>query len=802
MIKIPKISPILRIALGLIALTTTSIFIASLLGLVPDVRTDKRESRRQLCESIAKTFAANANTLGTERTRELLQIAQDHNPELLSIGIRRADGKQLLEVADHFDHWTLTGQTASTDDEIYVPVLNGKELWGTVETRYAAMSAPGLIGFLSGYPEVLLAAFVGLFGLVVYYIYLRIVLQQLNPSKVIPPRVRKAFDSLAEGVLVLDTKERIVLANKAFQEATDLPMDLLMGKMASRLPFTTKLSPDGISVAAPWVKTLQGSETVQRQVMEFSRGNEKPIFSVSCAPILDGKEKNRGALASFENVTNLESQRAELEVLVDSLTAATEEITDQNRELERLANVDSLTNCFNRRSFLTKFETFWERAEHSEKSLSIVMVDIDHFKLVNDNHGHATGDDVLRDVAFVLLEKSRESDVVCRFGGEEFAILLPDTDIEHAKYVAEQMRIAIERLIFDEVSVTASLGVSSRCFGAVSPQDLLEQADKSLYFAKRSGRNQTINWADVPRDIEIDESLLNRENLDGSRDIPFHAVTALISSLAFRDQATASHCRRVADLCVSIGENLLDLSSCYTLEVAGLLHDVGKLSLPDSLLLKCDALTEDEWKVMRHHEKIGVELVKTSFACAELTEIIENFRIPYSQIVEDELDVSQSAKILAIVDAYASMTADKTYRKAITSEEAIEELKRCAGEQFDPELAIKIAAELSSKSHDIDQNRERVSKAAALGIGLQIQSLSIALEKLDADGIEAIALRLAETAEKGGATQIAEKARLISELNAEVAEDGENYDLVMCTIELLDLCRASQAALIETTVID
>ena len=288
-----------------------------------------------------------------------------------------------------------------------------------------------------------------------------------------------------------------------------------------------------------------------------------------------------------------------------------------------------------------------------------------------------------------LLEKSREFDVVCRFGGEEFAILLPETELEHAKYVAEQMRCAIARLSYEGLSVTASLGVSASCCDSVSPQDLLEQADKSLYFAKRSGRNRTVSWADVPRDIEIDESKLSRKTTDGIREIPFHAVTALISSLAFRDQATASHCRRVADLCVAIGEDLLGLSACYTLEVAGLLHDIGKLSLPDSLMMNSEALTQEEWKVMRHHEKIGVELVKTSFASDELTEIVQNFRIPYSQIIEDELEVSESARILAIVDAFASMTSDKTYRKAIASEEAIEELKRCAGKQFDPELVKK-----------------------------------------------------------------------------------------------------------------
>lgn len=803
MIKIPKISPILRIVMGLVALTTTIIFVASFAGLVPDLRTEKRESRRQLCETIATAFAKRADQVGTDRIREFLEFFAEQNPDVLSIGIRRVDNRAMLEIGDHFSHWSLTSTSKSTDTEIYVPVLNESGAWGTIEVRFTALIEPGLIGVLRRNPEVLLAAFVGVCTTLVFYVYLRSVLQQLNPSKVIPARVRKAFDALAEGVLVLDKKECIVLANKAFQEATNLEMDDLMGKKASQLPFVAKNGADPDTKTSPWMTTLEDGRSVQGRVMEFQRGFENPIFSVSCAPILDGKGKSRGVLASFENVTNIESQRAELEVLVGSLTEATEEITNQNRELERLATIDPLTNCFNRRSFLDKFESFWNTANRHSRPLSVVMVDIDHFKAVNDNHGHATGDEVLRDVAHTLLANTRETDVVCRFGGEEFAILLYETQLEHAVHVAEQLRIAIAKLEFDDLSVTASLGVSTRCDGAVSTQDLLEQADKSLYVAKRNGRNRVIQWKDVPDDIEMDESKLSRVDAnDQKREIPFHAVTALVSALAFRDQATANHSRRVADLCVTIGEDLFALSSCYTLEVAGLLHDIGKIGLPDSILLKRGELSEDEWRIMRNHEKIGVELVKTSFASPELSEIIEHFRIPFSQAEQEKLTISDGAKILAIMDAYASMTSDTTFRKAMTSQEAIEELKRCAGQQFDPDLVKRISTKLESKSLEMNQHRDRVSKSAALGIGLQIERLSKALDKLDADGIEAIALRLADTAEKDGATEIAEKAKLITKLNSEKTEDSENYDLIMCTIELLDLCRASQAALIESTVFD
>ena len=797
--KFPKLNPTFRIAIGLAALSTTIIFLASFLGLIPNPLVEKVESRRRLCESIATAFATHANLVDISKVRDFLEVVVDRNPDIRSIGIRRADETHLLELGEHFENWSLGRAGESSSNEIFIPVLDGEKVWGNVEVRFAAINPAGLSGALSN-PEILLAAFTGLCGLFVFYFYLRSVLQQLSPSKVIPSRVRLAFDALAEGVLVLDAKERIVLANKAFQEATELSMDTLMGRKASQLPFSSKDATGSNNALAPWLVAIDSGQSIRGRVMEFQGSQEKPVFSVGCAPILDGKGINRGALASFENVTRLESQRAELEVLVDDLTEATAEITKQNHELERLATIDPLTNCFNRRSFLERFEAFWGTADQKVKSLSAIMVDIDHFKSVNDNHGHATGDTVLRGVANVLLTKTRESDVVCRFGGEEFAILLPETDIEHAGYMAEKIRNAIAQQKFGDLAVTASLGVSAICQKPASPQALLEQADKCLYVAKRNGRNQVVRWDNVPDDVEINESELTRvapeENLG---EIPFHAVTVLISSLAFRDQQTANHCRRVADLCVATGEDLLPLSACYTLEIAGLLHDIGKIGLPDSILLKTTELTDEQWKIMRQHERFGAELVRTSFACPDLSGIIDNFRIPFSEMEKNETVVSVGARILAIVDAYVSMTSDTTFREAMTPEAAIAELTRCAGDQFDPELVKKIANTLKAKTGELPQHRDQVSKEAALRFGLQIERLSHALDKLDTEGIGAIATRLMGTAQKHGASQIADKAKLIAKLNEEKTNHGENYDLIMSTIELLDLCRASQSVLIETS---
>jgi diguanylate cyclase (GGDEF)-like protein len=799
---LPKLNPTFRIAIGLAALTTTIIFLASFFGLVPNPTAEKMKSRRRLCESVATTFATRANQMDVNRVQNLLKVAAERNPDVLSMGIRRADETRFVEWGEHFDNWSLDETSESTAKEIFISVLDGEEIWGRVEFRFAPLQRPGLIGVLC-HPEILLAAFTGLCGLLVFYLYLRSVLQQLNPSKVIPSRVRMAFDALAEGVLVLDAKERIVLANKAFQEATNLSMESLMGRKASRLPFASKDSTDAKYDTVPWLVAINSNESVRGVVMEFQGSEEKPVFSVGCAPILDGGGANRGALASFENVTRIESQRAELEVLVSNLTDATEEITKQNHELERLATIDPLTNCLNRRSFLDRFEAFWNAAGQHNKPLSAIMVDIDHFKSVNDNHGHAVGDEVLRRIANVLLKKTREQDAVCRFGGEEFAILLPDTDIEHAGYMAEKIRTAIAQQKFDDLSVTASLGVSALSQKPASPHVLLEQADKCLYVAKRNGRDQVVRWDNVPDDIEVSESENSRVAPEESTcEISFHAVTALISSLAFRDQQTANHCRQVADLCVATGEDLLPLTACYTLEIAGLLHDVGKIGLPDSILLKTNELTQDEQKVVRQHDEFGAEMVRTFFGCPELCEIIENFRIPFGEIEKSEQDVSVSARILAIVDAYVSMTSDAPFGQALTPTEAIAELTRCAGDQFDPDLVKKISDTLKSKSGALPANHDRVPKEAALKFGLQIERLSQALDKLDTNKIGAIATKLVGAAEKHGASQIADKAKLISKLNDEKTKDDENYDLIMSTIELLDLCRASQAALVHTNVVE
>ena len=221
-----------------------------------------------------------------------------------------------------------------------------------------------------------------------FTIYLRTVLTQLNPRKAVPKRVREALDTLSEGLLILDQKNRIVHANLSFERVTGYPFDSLLGRQASDIPFVDRASEDGRS----WYEILNGQQAIRGRLLELPcEEGVSPTFSVSFSPILDDQGAAKGVICSFEDVTELETQKRELATTVDQLNASAQEIRRQNRELEVLATRDPLTGCCNRRYFFQEFDSRWSTAKASDGPLSVFMVDIDHFKSINDTYGHASG---------------------------------------------------------------------------------------------------------------------------------------------------------------------------------------------------------------------------------------------------------------------------------------------------------------------------------------------------------------------------------------------------------------------------
>ena len=802
-----RLSSTVRITICLVCLTVSTLLLAGTLGIIPDTRLITMKSRARLCESIAINFSLLAGRDDTQAMEASLLAMAERNDDIESLAVRRASGEVLVEIGDHLPNWEVANNGRSTETHMYVPVMAGTEPWGSVEVRFTPLRAAGWIGWLQN-PVFRLVGFMTLAGTVLFYVFLKRVLQQLNPSKAIPGRVRSALDTLAEGLLILDSEQRIVLANEAFGKTISRTPESLLGQGIAKLPWRRREGEDDETPqSAPWVTALNSGQEQTGILVDLQVSDEvRKTFVVNAAPINDDGGDCQGALVSLEDVTPLEQKKRELNFTLEKLRESSDEIRQQNSELERLATTDPLTECLNRRSFFEQFESTWKTAERHGHQLSLAMVDIDFFKSINDEFGHSTGDDVLRGIAEVLRTEARTGDLVCRFGGEEFCVLFPHTDIEAAQQAAERFRIAIEAKRFPQLSVTASLGVSAVALGAGNAQELLDQADKCLYVAKRNGRNQVVRWDDVPDDLEVDEAEVSRtkpveeDSPTCESAIPYRAVTALLSTLSYRHVETAAHCRRVADLAVATAETLLPLRECYLIEIAGLLHDIGKVGVPDAILLKAGALTDEEWKVMKQQDRIGLEIIRASFASEPLSAIVDNRRAFYGGTPDHpglpvREDIPLGARILSIADAFDSMTNDSVYRKAMTVETAFTELRDRAGTQFDPELVERFIRTTTMRSRT-EERRLSVSKETALDIGTQIERLSAALDDQDMDGLSTLAERLSETATQTGVEEIARKA---DELRTSVSEEAELIGILQSTCELIDLCRSTQRAYIDDT---
>ena len=794
-----------RVAFGLICLSTSVWLLAHTLGLIPDRHLAVIEGRAALCEQVAihcSLMASRGDRRSITNGVEALVQRQD---DVLSAAVRQPDGSFLVEAGQHCSHWNLPAGSGSTDAMMHVPVLAGDTEWGTLEVAFRERTVSGVFGWL-GHPLLMLVLFHTSAGYLLYFFYLNKMLRHLDPSKVIPSRVRTTLDTLAEGLLVMDQQERIVLANTSFAGLIGMTPADLVGRRASELPWADENDRFKFEFY-PWDRAMRdGSPQIGEMLAVKGSGDQQKILKVSAAPILADDGQHRGALASFDDVTQIEENRAELRDMLRALSKSRDEIHRQNQDLEKLATLDSLTSCLNRRAFFKEMEIHWNAAARHGHALGCIMVDLDHFKAINDTHGHGTGDLVLQKVSDQLRSGRRPSDLVCRYGGEEFCILLPYTDIDDAAIVADNCRKAIAQTAFDNLSVTASIGVSAVSLGARDPQQMVDQADQCLYVAKREGRDRVIRFdeagdrvgqsaTDVTSVRHADAGDADVDVREGSREsaIPFHAVTALLSALAYRDMSTAEHSRRVADLCVATARDMLSVRASYHLEIAALLHDIGKIGVPDSILLKPDRLTEQEWKVMAMHDRVGVEIVQSTFSSPEVAEIVRTHRAWYGGTPDHpELplgeEISLGARILGIADAYDAMTNDQVYRKALSRERAFGELRRCAVRQFDPDL-IEQFIEMLIERGDGTHTAPNTSKAAALSFGSQIERLTESLENQDIDGIAALAKRLNMTATKFEVPKIAEVAAELEEI---AGSETDMFAIVERISELIELCRATQ----------
>jgi two-component system cell cycle response regulator len=358
-----------------------------------------------------------------------------------------------------------------------------------------------------------------------------------------------------------------------------------------------------------------------------------------------------------------------------------------DRLIARLADAartDALTGLLNRRGFQELMEVETERALRSSRPLAILVGDLDHFKHLNDRFGHAAGDVALRRFADIASSASRRIDAVARIGGEEFALLLPDTE-QHAAYLlAERLRRSVKEpgAASGAELPTVSFGVASFPSHAADAEALMHAADQALYAAKAMGRDRSVIY-----NPEVLASVLggNLDPVAGNEHLS--AVLVLAETLDLRDSGTSSHSQTVGRLAALIAKALgFDDARVERIRLAGILHDIGKIGIPDWILHKPGPLDEAEWAEVRKHPEMGARIV----ASAKLDDISEWILYHHERVDGSGYPsglpgarIPIEAKILAVADAYEAMTAERVYKRAMPAADAERELREQSGAQFD-----------------------------------------------------------------------------------------------------------------------
>ena len=406
------------------------------------------------------------------------------------------------------------------------------------------------------------------------------------------------------------------------------------------------------------------------------------------------------------------------------------------QKAQEQAITDGLTGVKTHRFFMEALSSEWKRSSRAGRAFALVIMDLDRFKFVNDFYGHLEGDLVLQRVGQILETNCRRSDVVARYGGDEFVILMPETTMEQARQLAAKLRswVAADSLL-REKNISASFGIACYPLHGSSPQELIQVADASMYLSKHQGGN-TVSTADHvdpnearrwKRDVleaylgvtlkrlfstgpeafeeihqrlrQFTESLPATEIIGpGDEERPqtlpqsvLDTVTSLAYAIDAKDQYTQGHSQKVSAYAALLAEAIgMSESEVEEIRLGAVLHDVGKVGIPEGILNKGGPLNPEEWDTMKTHVIYGAKILEPLTALARIRQMVLHHHEFFdgsgypSAVAGDAIPVG--ARIITIADSYDTITSDRSYKKGRTAAEALAELERCANTQFDPQL--------------------------------------------------------------------------------------------------------------------
>ncbi len=467
----------------------------------------------------------------------------------------------------------------------------------------------------------------------------------------------------------------------------------------------------------------------------------KPILPDSVAAIalpVFYAEQLHGILY-IESATAVEFSEEEvllLRTLADLIAGALHNALTFQKAQEQ-AITDGLTGVKTHRFFMEALNAEWKRSTRAGRAFALVLMDLDRFKFVNDFYGHLEGDLVLQRVGQILEANCRRSDVVSRYGGDEFVILMPETNMEHARQLATKLRgwVSADPLLRDK-NISASFGIACYPLHGSTPQELIQVADASMYLSKHQGGN-TVSTADHfdpneakkwKRDVleaylgvtlkrlfatgpeafeeiysrlkQFTESLAATEGpigpdatleAQGPQALP-QAVLDTVTSLAYaidaKDHYTQGHSQKVAAYAALIAEGMgMSDLEIEEIRLGAILHDIGKVAIPEQILNKNGPLNPDEWETMKSHVTFGAKILEPLTPLARIREMVLHHHEYFDGSGYPEALVGENiplgARIIAVADAFDTITSDRTYKKARMAGDALSELERCANAQFD-----------------------------------------------------------------------------------------------------------------------
>lgn len=361
------------------------------------------------------------------------------------------------------------------------------------------------------------------------------------------------------------------------------------------------------------------------------------------------------------------------------------------KDLTDYANLDGLTGAYNYRYFYEKIELCCEESKKYGTELSLQMIDIDYFKKYNDMYGHYKGDELLKEITNVFRSLLRETDILCRYGGDEFCIIMQNTDRDEAIHLANTVREAVNEYdcfgkeYLKNGKMTISVGVSTYNKENENYKDFIENADMALYRAKFLRRNKVEVYSSIYEQAK--ENTLDNTLIEAMK--PLKTLITVINS---RDSYTYKHVERVYHYCRIISEHLkLAKEERRILLYAAYLHDLGKINVSKEVLISSSKLTKEEWEELKKHPQDSADILTQIKGFKKVVPIVLEHHEKYDGTgypkgLKGE-DISYLARILTVADSFDAMTNQRTYQKRKTFHEAFEEIERCKGTHFDPEIA-------------------------------------------------------------------------------------------------------------------